>query len=551
MKNRNLTLLVCLAAFLASGVAFAAPSFNTVAAGHGVAFSTDFVYGDAYVTVSGPEGVVDRLKIEDGASLSVAFDQLLVDGQYSWEVLLVEPLSDDFRRGMEALRRGEKTSRAPKVASHTFAGTFRIDGGSVVAPRLLSQGDQDLATKDIVQADDVIITFSLCVGNDCVNGETFGSDTIRLKENNLRVHFDDTSNSASFPQNDWRILINDTDNGGSNHFSIEDSTAGVVPFRVEAGAPVNSLVVEADGDVGVGTLDPVVELHVVDGDRPTLRLEQNGASGFTPQTYDLVSNEANFFIRDVTNGSQLPFRIKPGADTDALFIAADNAIGLGTDSPQAPLHVRAGGASIVPSNSAVVGFFQNTANVGDGAIMGLASGNTGNAQFWYGDTDDDNVGRIIYRHGQDVMSLWTNGTEQVRIDASGDLCIGCDDATVGADFVVGDLGGASYSFINAGDGAWSSSSSRTLKKNLEVADGGEILEKIADVEVYHYDFIEGQTDKLGLMAEDFHTIFGRGSDRMINNHEVQMALWLAVRELTAQNKALAQRLEEVAAQKVE
>ncbi|MEO1082763.1 MAG: tail fiber domain-containing protein [Acidobacteriota bacterium] len=397
-----------------------------------------------------------------------------------------------------------------------------------------------------MQLDDVIITFSLCVGNDCVNGESFGSDTVRLKENNLRIHFDDTSTTASFPQNDWRILINDTVNGGSNHFSIEDSTTGVTPFRVEAGASANALVVEADSDVGIGTLDPVVELHVVDGDSPTLRLEQNGSSGFTPQTYDLVSNEANFFIRDVTNGSQLPFRIKPGADSDALFIAADNNIGLGTDSPNAPLHVRAGGSSITPSNNAVVGFFQNTANTGDGAILGLTSGNTGNAQVWYGDTDDDNVGRIIYRHAQDVMSLWTNGTEQVRIDATGDVCIGCDDSIAGADLVIGDLNG-NYSFIDAGDGSWTSSSSRTLKINLEAADGGEILEKMAEVEVYHYDFIDGQTDKLGLMAEDFHKIFGRGSDRMINNHEVQMALWLAVQELAAQNKALAQRLEELAA----
>ena len=52
---------------------------------------------------------------------------------------------------------------------------------------------------DIQHLDDVIIGFSLCVGNDCVNGESFGFDTMRLKENNLRIHFDDTSTSASFP----------------------------------------------------------------------------------------------------------------------------------------------------------------------------------------------------------------------------------------------------------------------------------------------------------------------------------------------------------------
>ena len=71
------------------------------------------------------------------------------------------------------------------------------------------------AAADIVHGDDVIINDSitgsgdLCVGVDCVSGEGFGSDTIRLKENNVRLHFDDTSTAAGLPTNDWRILIND------------------------------------------------------------------------------------------------------------------------------------------------------------------------------------------------------------------------------------------------------------------------------------------------------------------------------------------------------
>ena len=90
------------------------------------------------------------------------------------------------------------------------------------------------AHADIVQNDDVISTQSQCIGNDCVNGENFGFDTLRLKENNLRIHFDDTSNSASFPSNDWRITINDSNNGGGNFFGIDDATSGRGVFRIEA-----------------------------------------------------------------------------------------------------------------------------------------------------------------------------------------------------------------------------------------------------------------------------------------------------------------------------
>lgn len=184
------------------------------------------------------------------------------------------------------------------------------------------------ASADIVQLDDVIIDGSLCVGMDCINGESFDFDTIRLKENNLRVHFDDTSASATFPSNDWRIVVNSSDNGGASYFAIEDATAGRQPFRVDAGAPVNSLIVDSQGDIGIGTASPVVELHVADGDTPTLRLEQDGSSGFTPQTWDVAGNETNFFVRNTTDGSKLPFRVFPSAVGDSLVLAG-NAIGIG------------------------------------------------------------------------------------------------------------------------------------------------------------------------------------------------------------------------------
>lgn len=234
------------------------------------------------------------------------------------------------------------------------------------------------ALADQVFNDDVIITFSLCVGNDCNNGESFGFDTLRLKENNLRIHFDDTSNSASFPQNDWRILANETTNGGRSFLAIEDATAGRIPFRVEAGAPTHSLVVEADGDVGIKTLEPVVDLHIVEGNTPTVRLEQDGSDGFTPQTWDVAGNEANFFIRDVTNGSRLSFKIKPGAPENSLFIANDGDIGLGTQTPVAGanLDVNSGAAStiIALSNNNFTWEFKTNVNTGRFSLgaVGLA-----------------------------------------------------------------------------------------------------------------------------------------------------------------------------------
>ncbi len=286
------------------------------------------------LTVSGPGGGIYRAVF--GAGDEVSFDlkdgdgNPLPDGTYNYELVAT-----------------------PSAGAETEpqSGVFTISGGSAVDPSVEEgEGVGLKATNgpkgpdvrfDFVINDDLIVDGSACIGFDCVNGENFGFDTLRLKENNLRVHFDDTSVAASFPRNDWRIIINDSANGGASYFGIEDSTGGRIPFRIEAGAPANALFVEDSGDIGLGTSTPSLELHIADGDTPTVRLDQNGTSGWTPQTWDLAGNETNFFVRDVTNGSKLPFRIRPNAPTSSIDVEGTTGdIGIGLSSPTAPLHVR-------------------------------------------------------------------------------------------------------------------------------------------------------------------------------------------------------------------
>lgn len=140
---------------------------------------------------------------------------------------------------------------------------------------------------------------------------------------------------------------------------------------------------------------------------------------------------------------------------------------------------------------------------------------------------------------------YLRGTTIIADDATGsNVGIGCDGP--GSDLVVGGTASscatAPWSRINAGDANWTGSSSRTFKENLSPVQVPDILEKMAGVGVYTYDFIKGPKDRIGLMAEDFHQIFGRGSDKEIDGSEVEMALWLAVKELTGQNRELNEQL---------
>lgn len=330
------------------------------------------------LTVSTPDGRIFRKQFQAGGSPEFSSiddrGERLPDGQYTFELRfapassggMLKPAARPKDDEPEAQRAARKLSVEPEDLSQS--GTFTILNGAVVVPGAVepqrpvskTTGQQKalqvisantlnrlrnhrLAIApmfDIVHADDVIIQGSACVGFDCMNGESFGFDTIRLKENNTRIKFEDTSNTASFPSNDWQLTANDSANGGANKFSIDDITNGKTPFTITGNAPSSSIFVDSSGRLGLGTATPVVGIHRAEGNTPTLRLEQNGSSGFTPQTWDVAGNEANFFIRDVTGGSRLPFRIRPGAPTSSIDIAASGNVGIGTQSPSQLMHLK-------------------------------------------------------------------------------------------------------------------------------------------------------------------------------------------------------------------
>ena len=311
--------------------------------------SPQITYMELRVAAPSGEIVFD----ESSNSGSIGWDVPLYaqDGMYSWEIRL-------GNANAKRVRRTEGETRTIAVRAMRESGSFMILNGAIVNQAeeetslwrsVLGYGEYALLQiadfiispvyADQVILDDLIVDGSVCTGFDCVNGESFGFDTIRLKENNLRIRFMDTSNSASFPSRDWEVTVNDSSNGGANYFGITDIDGGKRVFTLEGGAPSHSLYVDDYGRVGFGTSVPVVELHMADGDTPTVRLDQDGTSGWPRQVWDVAGNEANFFIRDATNGSKLSFRIAPGAPTDSLTIKADGKVGIGTWSPTEKLHV--------------------------------------------------------------------------------------------------------------------------------------------------------------------------------------------------------------------
>ncbi|HEV2835699.1 MAG TPA: tail fiber domain-containing protein [Pyrinomonadaceae bacterium] len=356
--------------------------------GSSVRFDVAASHAAVTLTVSAPDGQVFSKEFRAGAAIEFRLTDVNGgDGQYVYELRVTPNIPGEVKEKLAAARaKGnsdevrrdlEKRGLLP-TRTQVQSGGFAVLNGSIIVAGL-SEGtrpgramlDQPVTSPapapappsgrtnfkirshhprflvfDQVIPDDLIVQGSLCAGLDCVNNENFGFDTIRVKENNTRIQFDDTSTSAGFATNNWQIRANAQGSGGGSFLAFVDqgatgnSETGTIVFEVDAGAPANSLRVSSGGNVGIGTATPVLDLHANTTDTPAIRLEQNNSGGFTAQTWDIGANEANFFVRDVTSGSRLSFRIRPGAPTSSIDIAANGNVGVGTGSPNARIDVK-------------------------------------------------------------------------------------------------------------------------------------------------------------------------------------------------------------------
>ena len=436
MKNRTHLPSVLCFVFLAASctTALAQSSDNQFAAatgmGSGVRWDVAGPHAAVTLTVSTPDGQVFTKEFSAGNTpefrLLDANGERLPDGQYIYELRLTPIIAKDIREKLKAARASGNSDEVQRemrkrgsvpAKVQVQSGSFAVVNGMIIVAGATTEGqrpgraavDQPAAAPaaapvaaapstgrtnfkiqrhhprfmvfDQVIADDLIVQGSACVGLDCVNNENFGFDTIRVKENNTRIQFDDTSTTAGFATNNWQLRANSSASGGTSFFAIVDqgatgnSETGTIVFEVDAGAPANSLRVSSGGNVGIGTATPVLDLHANTTDTPAIRLEQNNSGGFTAQTWDIGANEANFFVRDVTGGSRLPFRIRPGAPTSSIDIAANGNVGIGTASPNARLDLKQIDDSFIGS----LHLRRSTTN----DTWAFATGNDNNLYFGY------------------------------------------------------------------------------------------------------------------------------------------------------------------------
>jgi hypothetical protein len=455
-------------------------------------------YERLVLTVARPDGEVVRQEVAAGQEPVFELPAGAADGAYVYELRAIPAVDAAARRALAAsrdtdnqaaLERLRKAGRLP-AGDLVQSGTFRVAGGALVAPdasepraaapaKAAAGKPGGLPVKDQVIADDLIVQGSACVGLDCVANESFGFDTLRLKENNTRIKFDDTSTGTGFPANDWQLTANDSASGGANKFSIDDVTGSKTPFTITAGAPTNSIFVDSTGRLGLRTSTPVLDIHVDTSNTPAMRLEQNSSGGFTAQTWDIAGNEANFFVRDVTGGSRLPFRIRPGAPTSSIDISAAGLVGIGTASPANKLHV---------SGS-------------DGTTKALIQESSAT-------TSPREMLEIRNNGGSIMIVKDTSQTQRWSFGTSGSAFVIDNQANSGIEATFGDTGNLTIA------GTLTQNSDRTTKTDILGVEPEQILAKVdaLPIATWRYKGDSTAVHHLGPMAQDFAAAFGLGPD---------------------------------------
>ena len=144
----------------------------------------------------------------------------------------------------------------------------------------------------------------------------------------------------------WRLGVTTNDS-----FTLYDNTGTATPFIVEAGAGTNTLVVDSNSRVGIGTNSPAVSLHIVDTGDEIIRLQDSNAAGspyisFYQQTTRRgliqLSGSAGT-LRLSSEYGDIAFETAntagSGADVEYMRIKAGGNVGIGTDSPGEKLEV--------------------------------------------------------------------------------------------------------------------------------------------------------------------------------------------------------------------
>jgi hypothetical protein len=229
---------------------------------------------------------------------------------------------------------------------------------------------------------------------------------------------------------DFTIYSPDGDNslrikaGSSQNDAFEISSNGDVSFYEDTGSTPKMVWDASAESLGIGAA-PTNVLHV----KATADTDGATIIGLSPTATNNIQGGLGCLAGgelQVIGTNQTTFWT---AATQRMAIDSSGNVGIGTDSPAKQLHqIRTGNASDLPTLAAETGFItQSTNATASSQNISIFSGNIGEGRLFFGDTDDEDIGSIVYNHASNYLTFGTNGAERFRVDSSGNLLVGTTD----------------------------------------------------------------------------------------------------------------------------
>jgi len=314
---------------------------------------------------------------------------------------------------------------------------------------------------------------------------------------------------------------------------------GDISFYEDTGTTAKFFWDASAESLGIGTSSPSARLHLKDTTGSAVKLLEletawSSPSGNKSIEWTDATNTLGRISVDYTSpkaSMRFGSLYNSGYQTgDVMTLTADGNVGIGTSSPSTKLEVAGavkltnGNLSVAPSTATQAAVTICT-NTGGSFFAGLDSSTGGT--FGVG-----NYSSILYNGANTPMVFFTNGTERMRIDASGNLLVGCTSlpsaSVKGAAFLSSADQGRLYVsadstaardlayFINpngvigtitttSSSTAYNTSSDYRLKENI--TDANDAGDKIDAIKVRQYDWkADGSHQDYGMVAQELMTV---------------------------------------------
>jgi hypothetical protein len=233
-----------------------------------------------------------------------------------------------------------------------------------------------------------------------------------------------------------------TGSGGIRRLAYDRATGNFDFIGNSVASPTTQMTLTAAGLVGIGTSAPGKTLDLVG----QFRASGTAASGYALLEYGTSATATNnWHVGSEGDGTFRWYNGNLGGGTERMRIDASGNVGIGTASPTAKLDVIGNanfGAAIVTGTGLSTGDAQlelGGNRSGDGpAYMDFhaVAGGDFNARVFRGSGANGNM--EIVNTGTGVLSIATNATEKMRIEAGGNVGIGTTSPGYRLDIASGD-----------------------------------------------------------------------------------------------------------------